>query len=550
MKRMRSVLAMMLAVLMVFGLLAGCSSDKTPDPTPANSSNPQQSSEPEQSKEPEVVRTDLNAQLFTDPISMDPQMITSSYDGSVAMQIYDPLFESPDGDYENLQPCLCTSYEVNENATEYIFTIREGVPFQNGDILTAEDVTFTINRLRTSPATATTYGCLAGAETVDEHTVKVTCNYPVYRLPQMLSGYTAGIVNKKLIEQYGDSAQETIVGTGAYKLTEWVPGYGIKLEAYNEGWRGAPFIQTVNYTVILDTNAARIAFQNGELDSFYASSASDMELLINDYNSEAYTIATEDHLAFNTSRAWCDNLQFRQAVAYAIDREALVEICSGGLWAVAESIVAPGNIAYREDLKYPYEYNPEKAKELLAACGYDGTEVGLLYTSSYPVSNTWGTTVEAYLRAVGINVRMDGYDYSNVVSRVVGRDYDMCLFEFAVSYADPLSSYYALYRSDGYYNVWQYFSEEMDARILSMYAMDNEALTAETQAIDAWAQEQCLYVPCYQQGGYVFRPDNISSDATPEPMFGNIRLCYSKWLTSDEVAQLKAEKEAEAAKAD
>ena len=512
MKRTRRMLAMMLAALMVLGLLAGCAGEK---PTPSDSNSPSQSSQPEQSKEPEVVRTDLNAQLFTDPITMDPQMITSSYDGSVAMQIYDSLFESPDGDYENLQSALCIGYEVNENATEYIFHPREGVPFKNGDILTAEDVTYTIERLRSSPATATTYSCLAGAETVDEHTVKVTCNYPVYRLPQMLSGYSAGVVSKKLIEQYGDNAQETIIGTGAYRLKEWVPGYGIKLEAFNEGWRGAPAIQTANYTVILDTNAARIAFQNGELDSFYASNSSDMELLINDYSSQAYTIATEDHLAFNTTRAWCDNVKFRQAVAHAIDRQALVEICSGGLWTLAESIVAPGNIAYRDNLVYPYEYNPDKAKALLEECGYNGAEVGLLYTSSYPVSNTWGTTVEAYLRAVGINVRMDGYDYSNVVSRVVGRDYDMCLFEFAVSYADPLSSYYALYRSDGYYNVWQVFDEELDKRIMAMYSMNVEELTAETQAIDAWAQEQCLYVPCYQQGGYVFRPENILSDAVP-----------------------------------
>ena len=218
MKRTRRMLAMMLAALMVLGLLAGCAGEK---PTPSDSNSPSQSSQPEQSKEPEVVRTDLNAQLFTDPITMDPQMITSSYDGSVAMQIYDSLFESPDGDYENLQSALCIGYEVNENATEYIFHIREGVPFQNGDILTAEDVTYTIERLRSSPATATTYSCLAGAETVDEHTVKVTCNYPVYRLPQMLSGYSAGVVSKKLIEQYGDNAQETIIGTGAYRLKEW-----------------------------------------------------------------------------------------------------------------------------------------------------------------------------------------------------------------------------------------------------------------------------------------------------------------------------------------
>lgn len=537
---MKRKLALILAIsMMVLSIFAGCGpkdADASADPNRTSSPNPS-------SSVPEIARTDINSQLFADPTTLDPQFVTSSYDGSVVEQIYDCLFEAMGGNYENLLPSLCVSYEVNEEATEWTFHIREGVPFHNGDILTGEDVAFTIERLKTSPVTAVTYGCLNTVELVDEYTVKVICNYPVFRLPAMLSGYPSGIVNKKLIEQYGDSAQETIVGTGAYKLVEWIPGYGITLKAFNEGWRGAPAIQDARYTVILDTNAARIAFQTEEIDAFYATSGADMEVLSGDgrFSSEPYTIATEDHLVFNTARAWCDNVKFRQAVAYAIDREALSMVCSDGLWPVAESVAAPGNIAYRDNLEFPYQYNPDRARELLAECGYDGSEVGLLYTSSYPVSTAWGTTVEAYLRAVGINVRMDGYDYSNVVARVVSRDYDMCLFEYAVSYADPLSSYYALYRSDGYYNVWQVFSEEMDARILSMYAMDDEALSKEMQDIDAWAQEQCLYIPCYQQGGYVFRPVNVRSESVPEPMFGHIRICYSRWLTA---AELEAERQA------
>ena len=124
---------------------------------------------------------------------------------------------------------------------------------------------------------------------------------------------------------------------------------------------------------------------------------------------------------------------------------------------------------------------------------------------------------------------MEGYDYATVVNKVVGRDYDMCLFEYAVNYADPLSSYYAMYRSDGFYNVWQVYSEEMDNRILAMYTMNDEQLAAETQAIDAWAQEQCLYIPCLQQGGYCFRPANLKTTSAPEPMFALERFCYFWW---------------------
>lgn len=517
-KKLALVLALVMALLLVF---SGCKAPGGEDPV----------EDPNSSQGENTVRTDMNLQLFTDPTSLDPQMVTSSYEGSVTMQIYDCLFEAPDGNLDNLQNSLCESYEVNESATEYILHIRQNVPFHNGDILTAEDVAFTLNRLVTSPVTATTYGGIAGAEVVDEYTVRVVCNYPVYRLPSMLSYYPSGIVNKKLVEQYGDSAIETIVGTGAYQLKEWTPGYGGVLVAFNEGWRGAPKIQQLNCTVILDANAALVAFQNKSLDMYYATSEADLELLSNnpDFTSMPYSTDTEDHLVFNTARAWCDNVKFRQAVAHAIDREALLEICAGGVWSLAESVVAPGNIAYRDGMKFPYEYDVEKAKQLLAESGYDGSEVGLLYTAASPVSNTWGTTVEAYLRAIGINVRMEGYDYATVVNKVVGRDYDMCLFEYAVNYADPLSSYYAMYRSDGFYNVWQVYSEEMDNRILAMYTMNDEQLAAETQAIDAWAQEQCLYIPCLQQGGYCFRPANLKTTSAPEPMFALERFCYFWW---------------------
>ena len=168
--------------------------------------------------------------------------------------------------------------------------------------------------------------------------------------------------------------------------------------------------------------------------------------------------------------------------------------------------------------------------QLLEECGYDGAEVGLLYTSSYPTSNTWGTTVEGFLAAVGINVKMEGQEYASVVQRVTDRDYDMCLFEYSVSFPDPLSSFYAMYRSDGYYNVWQYLSEEMDQEIMELYGIANDDERNQRMIdIDRWAKEQCLYIPSYQQGGYTFRPANLVSDSVPEPMFGWVRICYSHW---------------------
>lgn len=480
-----------------------------------------------------ALRTDMNAQIWSEVSSLDPQMNPSAFDMGVMYQIYDSLFDPTNGDYNNLTPALCESYEVDEAHMNYTLHIRRGVTWQNGDTLTAEDVVFSIERMRASAVTMARISFITEVKLVDEYTVAIACAYPSPRMPALFSTASMSIVNKKLIEQYGDKAIETVVGTGAYQLESWEPGGGIVLKSYEEGWRGSPQIKTLRYKLITDSNAARIAFQNGELDAYYATSSADLARFENDpqYVMTPYTTSSIDSLAFNLSRTdkWTSNETFRRAVAHALDRQALMEITTDGLAQVADSIVATGNAAYSEDA-YPYEYDPAKAKELLAECGYDGAEVGLLYTSSSPQPNTWGTTVQGFLAAVGINVRMEGQEYTAVVQRVTDRDYDMCLFEYSVSFPDPLSSFYALFRSDGYYNVWQYKTEEMDQRIISLYGVaDDAARSKEMQDIDRWAREVCLYIPSFQLGGYAFGPAKLVSTTVPEPMFGWVRICNSYW---------------------
>ena len=99
-----------------------------------------------------------------------------------------------------------------------------------------------------------------------------------------------------------------------------------------------------------------------------------------------------------------------------------------------------------------------------------------------------------------------------------------------MSFPDPLSSFYAMFRSDGYYNVWQYITDEMDQRIIELYGeADDNARNQAMMEIDEWAKEEVLYIPSYQQGGYYFRPVELTSTTVPEPMFGWTRICYSSW---------------------
>ena len=535
---MKKALALTLSAVMTLSLLAGCGGQNPPSPSGSAGANDSQP------PVEEIVRTDMNSRIWSEVTTMDPTLCTYAIDLGILYNIYDCFFEPVDGDYNNLKPCLVESYTVNESATYYEFKVRENVKWQNGDILDVDDCVFSVERMRSSSVTAARISAITEVAKVDDTTFSVTCAYPMPRLPALFSTASMSVVNKDLIEQYGDNAPETIVGTGAYKLESWDTDK-IVLTSFDEGWRGAPEIKTLTYLMIVDGNAARAAFDNGDVDVFYPDNMDVVKEYTDEtkYRATPYTTGTTDSLVFNVSRtdSWVSNATFRQAVAYCIDREVLCEIATDGMYRVVDSIFAPGNGAYDADWVYPYSYNPDKAKELLAECGYDGAPVQFGYCSAYPIPTAWATTIGNYMRQVGINVTMEGTDLAGATDLFARRDYDMACMEYCASYPDPLSSIYAMFRSDGYYNSWCYSSDELDEKVMSLYGIaDMDEQAKAMQELDHWAQTEAFYIPCYQVGGYTIYPATLQSSMVPEPMFGWAHVNYSYWITQSELAELLA----------
>ena len=476
------------------------------------------------------VRTDINLQLYQEPTHLDPHYSTSTYDMNVMYQIYDNLFEIVNGDYENPQPSLCESFEVNEGYTEYIFHIRQNVPWQNGDILNADDVIFSLNRMRASAVTMMRVNFIADVQKVDDYTVKVINAYSAPRLPALLATASMSIVNKKLVEQYGDKARETIIGTGAYKLESWDPGRGMVLTSFDEGWRGAPKIKKINYTVMSDMTAARVALQHGDLDLYVATVIEDYNLFINDPNYEhgPVTISSTSSLMMNTTRGVLSNKKIREAIEYAIDAEMMNVAVTGGLATTTLSIFPTDALGYTENVPQ-YPYNPDKARELLKEAGYNGEPIGLMYSTTAQRTTAWATTVQGLLTSVGINVKMDGVDTATSYSRSAAYDYDMMYCEYTTSLANPGTAMWGLFRSDGAYNYSRYTTEDLDNLCLGAIAAPNaDDQKTYLEMINQITLSECLYVPMWQNNTYFFATKGLTG-MDLEPLCGWSKVCYAAW---------------------
>jgi peptide/nickel transport system substrate-binding protein len=358
---------------------------------------------------PDEPKGELIVSLSTFPNSIYPPNAAERNADNVGTQIFEGLTWVDDAG--TMTPALAESWEISEDGTEYTFKLREGVKFHNGEDFDAQDV-LTSWEAGKDPANAYAYDVerTTSVEVIDDYTVKLTSAAPDPLFLRFLAQSWAIIPTDYFNEVGLEGIEENPVGTGAFKFVEWVEGDRIVLEAFEDYWdEGLPKVARLVFRPIPEEATRIAAVQTGEIHIANRLPPDEAQRLLGVENVQVVRYPNDRvfYISFNNLTSGIgtpiEDPLVRQAMNYAVDRQAIIDALFNGYADLSTGFMTPGNLGYNADIE-PYPYDPDKARELLAEAGYpDGFEIGMACpTGAYTNFEQVCEAVGGYLNDVGI----------------------------------------------------------------------------------------------------------------------------------------------------
>lgn len=433
----RKPLVILLVVLLVATLAASCG-QKQPSP-----------SEPEP-REPLVWGS-------PDIETLNPVLSESAYEATILNAIFCTLIRVNDK-MEYVPDLLEELPTVSEDGLTYTFKLRKGVKFHDGVELTAEDVKFTYD-MKMDPnnpvPSRTTMEQIASWNIIDDYTFSFTLKEPVAEYLEGWAYADAAIIPKHIVEAEYKAGGNTLtkggefsrlpIGSGPYKVVEWKPTEYIMLERFDDYFKGRPNIERIVFKFIPNDDAALAQFTTGEIDimevptQFYKEVLSlkeqGMPVEVVKYPSFTYI-----HADFNLRNPVFRDKEVRQALAYAWPQDQFIEAVLDGVGEPATGFLPPISWAYNAAVK-KYEYDPEKAEQLLESVGWkmgpDGIRakngMKLEFTMSTSAGNRiredWQQVVQQEWAKIGVKADIQNYEPNTLFGDILeGLKFDMIIF--------------------------------------------------------------------------------------------------------------------------
>ncbi len=312
----------------------------------------------------------------------------------------------------NIVPELVESYEVSEDGRVWTLRLRRGITFHDGTPFNAEAVKFNLDRFLDPESKAPFRFLIAritDVEVLDEYTVRLTTDQPFAPMLAHLSHSFIGMLSPTAVQELGSGIETNPVGTGHFKMKTWTRGESILLERNPDYWEaGLPYLDEVMFRFIPEDAARVVALEAGEVHAIMRVPPADIPRLEADPDIEVLKVPSVRtiYIGFNNQKAPFTDVRVRRALNYCVDKEALVEFVLEGVGRVSDAPFSPGIFGYSP--MTPYEYDPERAKELLAEAGYpDGFKVNLYHpTGRYLMDAAIAEAVQAQLKECGVEAEL------------------------------------------------------------------------------------------------------------------------------------------------
>jgi peptide/nickel transport system substrate-binding protein len=399
--------------------------------------------------------------------------------------MYDHLLRFKD-ESTAVEPGLVESWEISDDGLVYTLNLRKGVKFHDGTDFNAEAVKFNIERqidpnhpyhdTGEFPYAEFTWGMVDKIEVADENTVKMTLKEIFAPFLNHLAMHPAAMVSPAAIEKHGRDISIQPVGTGPFKFASWTPGVEVVLEKNPDYWGDPPKIDRVIYRPIIEDQSRLTELEAGGVNFIVNIPPDELARLKGD---DRFTVVEQAGMhtwwvAFNHTRAPFDDTRVRQAMNYAVNKQAIVDNILKGTGILAINPLPPVVWSYTDDVQR-YEYNPEKAKELLAEAGYpDGfpcvfwiPESGSGMQQPVPM----GTAMQADLKAVGIDCKIETFEWGTYLDKVIvppeDAEFDLMEMSWIGDNGDPDNHLFILLSGEQWpphgYNMGFYKNDEVDA---------------------------------------------------------------------------------------
>jgi len=355
-----------------------------------------------------------------DADTLNPQEQTTTLFQNWCDLIYGNFFyQDPQG---KLHPRLATKYEISDDGLTWTLHLRKGVKFSDGTDFNADAVKLTWDRILNPKLRVPlrfALGMVKECVKIDDHTVALKLKYPFAPLGPTLSMSLASPISPAALDKFGEDVRQHPVGAGPYVLKEWVKGDRVVMVRNENYWGEKPTVAKITWKVVPEAATREAMLRTGQIQICYKPLPSNVAALKADPNVtvEMPLDTRTVFMGLNCQKGVTTDKKVRLAFNYAVDKKAIVKKI---LFDTAEPMVGPVSpkVFGHFKMDHQYDYNPEKAKQLLKEANFDFSKTVNMRTPNgrYLFDKQVSEAVQAYLQAIGVKVELRTYDWPTYIA--------------------------------------------------------------------------------------------------------------------------------------